>query len=83
MSNPRQLRRITPRGVLLENGKEYELDIIVCATGFDAMTGPLLNIDIQGRDGLAPARRLGGRGTKLSRPSSRRFPQYVHHYRTR
>jgi len=47
------IKAITPRGVLLENGKEYELDIIVCATGFDAMTGPLLNIDIQGRDGLA------------------------------
>src|SRR5690606_29966909 len=29
------------------------LDIIVFATGFDAMTGPLLRIDIQGRDGLS------------------------------
>ena len=30
---------------------EYALDIIVFATGFDAMTGPLLRIDIRGRDG--------------------------------
>jgi cyclohexanone monooxygenase len=30
----------------------YELDAIVFATGFDAMTGALLNIDIRGRDGL-------------------------------
>jgi cation diffusion facilitator CzcD-associated flavoprotein CzcO len=29
----------------------YDLDIIVFATGFDAMTGPLLAIDITGRDG--------------------------------
>ena len=27
------------------------MDILVFATGFDAMTGPLLNIDIQGLDG--------------------------------
>ncbi|TFB76487.1 NAD(P)/FAD-dependent oxidoreductase [Cryobacterium glaciale] len=31
---------------------EYELDVIICATGFDAMTGTLTNIDIVGRDGL-------------------------------
>ena len=29
----------------------YELDCIVFATGFDAMTGALLNIDIRGRGG--------------------------------
>ncbi len=44
---------ITPKGIKLADGKEYELDIIVFATGFDAMTGPLLNIDIQGRDGVS------------------------------
>ena len=32
---------------------EYPLDIIVFATGFDAMTGPLLRIDIRGRCGVA------------------------------
>ena len=32
-------------------GKEYELDIIIFATGFDAMTGTLTRIDIVGRDG--------------------------------
>ena len=31
---------------------EYELDMIVFATGFDAMTGALDRIDIRGRDGL-------------------------------
>ena len=31
---------------------EYELDTIVFATGFDAMTGALLEIDIVGRDGV-------------------------------
>ena len=31
--------------------KEYEADALVLATGFDAMTGALLKIDIRGRDG--------------------------------
>ena len=41
------IEEITPKGVKTKDG-EYELDILVFATGFDAMTGPLLNIDIQG-----------------------------------
>ena len=31
----------------------YELDALVCATGYDALTGAVLNIDIRGRDGQA------------------------------
>jgi cation diffusion facilitator CzcD-associated flavoprotein CzcO len=31
---------------------EYDVDILVFATGFDAVTGPFLRIDIRGRDGL-------------------------------
>ena len=42
---------ITPNGVRTEE-KEYEFDALVFATGFDAMTGALLNIDIRGRGGL-------------------------------
>lgn len=32
-------------------GKAYEVDAIVFAIGFDAMTGALLRVDIKGRDG--------------------------------
>ena len=46
------IEEITPQG-LRAGGKEYALDAIVFATGFDAMTGTLLNIDIRGRDGVA------------------------------
>ena len=42
---------ITENGVRAK-GKEYEVDVIVFATGFDAMTGALLKIDIRGRNGL-------------------------------
>jgi len=46
------IREIVPEG--LKVGSEvHELDVLIFATGFDAMTGTLLNIDIRGRDGLA------------------------------
>ena len=45
------IERITPKG-LVTNGEEHSFDIIVFATGFDAMTGSLLSIDTRGRDGL-------------------------------
>jgi Predicted flavoprotein involved in K+ transport len=42
---------ITPKGTRLTDGSEFELDAIVFATGFDAMTGPINKIDIRGRGG--------------------------------
>ncbi|MEO2173300.1 MAG: NAD(P)/FAD-dependent oxidoreductase, partial [bacterium] len=33
------------------NEKDYDLDVLIYATGFDAMTGALLKANIQGRDG--------------------------------
>tara|TARA_R110002072_G_scaffold46082_11_gene128013 strand:+ start:21090 stop:22703 length:1614 start_codon:yes stop_codon:yes gene_type:complete len=44
------IEKITEKG-LVTNGQEYEFDVIVFATGFDAMTGSLLSIDIKGRNG--------------------------------
>ena len=48
----RAIERITPNGVVA-GGREFELDCIVFATGFDAMTGAVLDIDIRGRGGTA------------------------------
>ncbi len=42
---------ITPDGIKTADG-HHDLDIIVFATGYDAMTGPLLQLNIQGRDGV-------------------------------
>jgi len=42
---------ITPAGVVVR-GVEYALDSLVFATGFDAMTGALLRVDIRGACGL-------------------------------
>jgi cation diffusion facilitator CzcD-associated flavoprotein CzcO len=48
------IRDVTPAGIRTEQGS-YDLDVIVYATGFDAMTGALSRIDIHGRDGLSLA----------------------------
>ena len=45
------IERITPAGVYAL-GREYPLNSLIMATGFDAMTGTLLKINIQGRGGL-------------------------------
>jgi len=45
------IEAITPKGIRLKSGEEHELDIIVFATGFDAMTGSLLRLNITGRNG--------------------------------
>ena len=46
------IERITPDGLVV-NGEHYAVDSIVFATGFDAMTGTLFNVDIRGRGGQA------------------------------
>jgi cyclohexanone monooxygenase len=47
----RPIARITANGPVAGD-TEYAVDSIVFATGFDAMTGALLRIDIRGKDGL-------------------------------
>jgi len=44
------ITEITPTSVVTEQG-EHEIDVLVLATGFDALTGPLTRIDVRGRDG--------------------------------
>jgi cation diffusion facilitator CzcD-associated flavoprotein CzcO len=46
------LEAITPTGIRTSSD-EFEFDAIVFATGFDAMTGSLVNVDVRGRGGVA------------------------------
>jgi len=46
------IEAITPAGIQVK-GQDYAVDAIVFATGFDAMTGALLKIDIRGTGGQA------------------------------
>jgi cation diffusion facilitator CzcD-associated flavoprotein CzcO len=45
------IERFTETGIRT-TAAEYDLDVVVFATGFDAMTGSLLALDIEGRGGL-------------------------------
>jgi cyclohexanone monooxygenase len=47
-SNP--IEEITAN-VVRTGGRDYEVDVLVLATGFDAMTGSVARIDIHGRNG--------------------------------
>ena len=44
------IQRITPRGIKTKK-KDFEFDVIIYATGFDAVTGAFDRIDIRGTDG--------------------------------
>jgi cation diffusion facilitator CzcD-associated flavoprotein CzcO len=46
------IRAVTPTGIDTEQGC-HELDVIIYATGFDAMTGALSRIEISGRNGMS------------------------------
>jgi len=45
-----KIERITPTGVRMADGTEYEFDILVCATGFD-VANMLGKLTVLGRDG--------------------------------
>ncbi len=54
------IAQITPDGLRTAGGVDHELDAIVFATGFDAMTGALREIDIRTTDGATLAGKWDG-----------------------
>ena len=49
-ANP--ITEITATGVKTSDGKEYDLDVLIFATGFDAVDGNYTKIDMAGRNGV-------------------------------
>lgn len=47
------IAEITPKGIRLEDGTEHELDMLIFATGFDAVEGNYTKIDLRGRGGVS------------------------------
>ena len=59
------ITEITPRGLRTADA-DYDLDVLVYATGFDGMTGALLSMDLRGVGGLALRDKwAGGAGTYM------------------
>ena len=42
---------LTEKGIVTADGTLHEIDVLVCATGFDAVDGNYVRVDIRGRDG--------------------------------
>ena len=74
------IEEITEKGIRA-GGKEYEFDIIVFATGFDAMTGPLKALEPERPRRPHAGSGMGGWSAHLSWHLGRRLPQPVHHHR--
>ncbi len=52
------IEEITPKGIRTTDG-EYELDVLIYATGFDAVDGNYTKIDMRGRDGITMNEKWG------------------------
>jgi cation diffusion facilitator CzcD-associated flavoprotein CzcO len=46
------IAEFTPTGIRLESGAEHELDVVIFATGFDAVDGNYTKMDMHGRGGV-------------------------------
>lgn len=46
------IAEFTPTGIRLESGAEHELDVVIFATGFDAVDGNYVKMDMRGRGGV-------------------------------
>src|SRR5271163_4107853 len=55
------IREVTPTGIRTEH-ELHELDVIIYATGFDAMTGALSRIDVRGRNAMSLGEFWAGEG---------------------
>lgn len=52
VKNEDPIERITKNGILLKSGEHVELDVLIYATGFDAITGAFSAIDFRGEGGV-------------------------------
>lgn len=46
------IAEFTTNGIRLESGEEHELDVVIFATGFDAVDGNYVKMDLRGRGGV-------------------------------
>jgi cation diffusion facilitator CzcD-associated flavoprotein CzcO len=45
------IERVTEKGIITSDGKHHDLDVLIYATGFDAITGAFSSIDWSGKNG--------------------------------
>lgn len=67
------IEEITPKGLRVKD-REYSLDSLVFATGFDAMTGALLKIEIRGKNSTTLKQKWNGQPKSYLGISINEFP---------
>ncbi|QYB01143.1 NAD(P)/FAD-dependent oxidoreductase [Rhodococcus sp. USK10] len=70
------IREVTAHGVVTEDGVLHELDVLVFATGFDAVDGNYRRMQIRGRDGVNINDHWGGQPTSYLGISTANFPNW-------
>ena len=75
------IRTITETGIDTAS-RSFEFDAIVYATGFDAMTGAIVAVDIRGTGRPVARRQVGRRSAHLPRPDDQRGAELLHHHRS-
>ena len=73
---------ITPKGVRTTDG-EYELDVLIFATGFDAVDGNYTKIDMRGRDGITMKEKWADGPTGYLGMMNTHFPNAFHDSRSK
>ena len=68
------IERFTPTGLRLEDGSQFDFDVIIFATGYDAVTGSLNRIDIRGIGGESLKDKYAGGPRTYMGISSHGFP---------
>lgn len=69
-----RISKITEKGVVTEDGKEHEIDVLVCATGFYASTAP--PFPVKGLDGQTLQDHWADRATNYLSLATDGFPNY-------
>lgn len=63
-------------GIVLQDGSRIDLDVIVLATGFHALTGAILAVDIRGRGGLTIQDKWSGSAANYLGVAVAGFPNF-------
>jgi len=70
------IREVTAKGVVTEDGVLHELDVLVFATGFDAVDGNYRRLEIRGRNGLHINDHWDGQPTSYLGVTTANFPNW-------
>lgn len=68
------ITRITPGGILTEDGREHALDVMIFATGFDAIDGNYTRLRIHGQGGQSLKEHWGNGPTSYLGTNIAHFP---------